>query len=606
MSKNQLRASQMVTTFGPGAMVDLPEASVIISGLDHWHYDRRHIPVVEEPRLVAKLRPLLEVETLTLRTPPPATNQEHGFHPDVVAWRFPEWFIVQNPRVVHREHRRRRLVHLNSLQQMKFLDDDRQAYPVVPVRFVRACRKGHVGDIDWIFYVHAGAKCPRHLWFEERGTSGDLDEIWIVCECGLEQPMSRAARKDERGALRLCDGFMPWLGAGVRSPCGEANRLLIRSASNAYFAQKMSVISIPDTRRPLDDAVRSLWEDFLVDVETAEDLLKARRKPTVRARLEGIADAEVMAAISRQRSVGEGAPERTVKEVEFEALAEAQEEIGADLPDGYFFARSLAAAKWTAEWMRAVERVVLVHRLREVTAQVGFTRFEASGPDIEGELSLEVQRAPLASDLTWLPAVENRGEGIFLLFSEAAIEEWMSKPAVQARSLKLLAGHQQWCDERGMARDFPGLAYYLLHSLSHLLMSVIALDCGYPASALRERIYAAPGRYGILLYTGSSDAEGTLGGLVQAGREIRHHMLMAFEHGKLCSNDPICAHHSPVPHDQQPLLGSACHGCLLLAETSCEQANNFLDRALVAPTVEGLGAEFFGEEMGREMGEETA
>jgi hypothetical protein len=41
------------------------------------------------------------------------------------------------------------------------------------------------------------------------------------------------------------------------------------------------------------------------------------------------------------------------------------------------------------------------------------------------------------------------------------------------------------------------------------------------------------------------------------------------------------------------LLGSACHGCLLIAETSCEQRNQFLDRALVVPTVEAIGAEFF-------------
>ena len=32
----QIRQSQVVTTFGPGAMVDLPDHAVIIGGLDHW------------------------------------------------------------------------------------------------------------------------------------------------------------------------------------------------------------------------------------------------------------------------------------------------------------------------------------------------------------------------------------------------------------------------------------------------------------------------------------------------------------------------------------------------------------------------------------------
>jgi hypothetical protein len=593
MSKDQLRSSHIVTTFGPGAMVDLPDASVIISGLDHWHYDRGQIPTVEEARLVAKLRTLLEVDTLTLRTPPPASNQEYGFRPDIVVWRFPEWFIVQNPMVTRQGFRRRRLVHLNNLEQMKFRDEDRKKYAVVPVRFVRACRRGHAGDIDWKSFVHGTDNgCPRDLWIEERGTSGDMDEIFIVCDCGAERAMSQAVRSELR-ALGSCNGARPWLGAGTREPCGEMNRLLIRSASNAYFPQKMSVISIPDTRRPVDDAVSALWEDFLVDVEGLEDLVKMRRKPTVASKLQGIPDEEVLSAINRKRAGGHDATERTVKQVEFEALAEAQEELGSDVPDGYFFARSLPQANWTAPYMQSIDRVVLVHRLREVIAQVGFTRFEAAGPDIEGELSLEVERAPLASDLTWLPAVENRGEGIFLLFNAQKIDDWLKRHAVKERGIQLAKGYQLWRDERDISRDFIGLPYYLLHSLSHLLLTVISLDCGYPASSLRERIYAAPGRYGILIYTGSSDAEGTLGGMVQAGREIRRYMLMALEHGRLCSNDPICGHHTPMQHDQQPLLGSACHGCLLLAETSCEQANNFLDRSLVVQTIEGLGAEFF-------------
>ena len=77
------------------------------------------------------------------------------------------------------------------------------------------------------------------------------------------------------------------------------------------------------------------------------------------------------------------------------------------------------------------------------------------------------------------------------------------------------------------------------------------------------------------------------------GRDIARHVARALELGRLCSNDPVCAHHAPAPPDQQPLHGAACHGCLLIAETSCEQRNDFLDRALVVATVEGLKAEFF-------------
>lgn len=135
----------------------------------------------------------------------------------------------------------------------------------------------------------------------------------------------------------------------------------------------------------------------------------------------------------------------------------------------------------------------------------------------------------------------------------------------------------------------------MLHTLSHLLLTVIALECGYPASSLRERVYASELGYGILLYTATADAEGTLGGLVAAGQRIHEHLHAALEWGRLCANDPVCAQHKPDdPFERRFLHGAACHGCLLIAETSCEQCNDFLDRTLVVPTVDGGEAAFLG------------
>lgn len=595
MSGNtQLRSSQVVSTYGPGAMVDLPDSSVIVAGLDNWRYDVNRIPTIQEPRLVAKAARLLGIPTLTLRSPPLASDKDFGFTPDITAWRFPEWFIVQRPPTVTAQgFRRRRLVHLNSLDKDKYRDADGKRYGVVPVRFVRACERGHVGDIDWKAFVHGeGSSCPRDLWMEERGTSGDLDQVWVVCECGVERVMSQAARMKLR-ALGSCNGARPWLGAGTRESCGRPNRLLIRSASNAYFPQLLSVISIPDARSPVDDVVRALWDDFLSDVDGLDALAKVRKKPTVAMKLQGITDAVVLASIDRVRRGSDGI-DRPVKDVEFEALSDSRDELGSDVPEGDFFARALPRSDWDVPWMAAVQRVVLVHRLREVVAQVGFTRFEAAGPDIQGELSLDVERAPLALDLSWLPAVENRGEGVFIQFKAEAINAWLEKAVVKERGRQLAVGFAQWKSEHeGSSREFPGLPFYMLHSISHMLLSAIAVECGYPASSLRERVYALEGgRFGILIYTGSSDAEGTLGGLVETARDIKRHMRRALDSALLCSNDPVCAYHVPAEFDQQPLHGSACHGCLLVSRTSCEQRNDFLDRALVVPTIENLGAEF--------------
>ncbi len=595
MAKPQIRSSQVITTFGPGAMVDLPEHAVIIGGLDSWRYSKTSpIPIVTEPRLVAKIELLLQIQGTTLRKPPPAI-EDKGFTPDITGYRFPEWFIVQKAELTPRGHRARRLVKWDDLDKGRFLDQDGKKQAVVPVRFVRACEKGHVGDIDWRAFVHGqGDACVREMFLEERGTSGDLDSVWVRCACGTERRMAQAAQRELK-ALGSCNGSRPWLGAGTREACGMPNRLLIRSASNAYFPQLLSVISIPEAHAEVDQAVLALWESHLSAVESADDLRYEMRKAVVSQQLQGFSESDILAAIERIRD-GAAVSDRPVKEAEFEALASALDELGSDVPEGDFFARKLPETAWQGAQMLGIQRIVLVHRLREVVAQLGFTRFEAAGPDVDGELAIDVQRAPLALDVSWLPAIENRGEGIFIQFSASAIDAWLRKDSVKDRDAALQAGFQEWLEQhQGSRRKYPGLPYFMLHTLSHALITAISLECGYPSSSIRERIYArsSAGQYAILIYTGSADAEGTLGGLVHAGRRIRNHMLRAVEVAKLCSNDPVCAFHKPAKHDHQPLLGSACHGCVLIAETCCEQQNDFLDRALIVPTVELLSAEFF-------------
>jgi hypothetical protein len=498
-----------------------------------------------------------------------------------------------------RPTRSRRLVHRKATERGHYTDEHRQRRPVVPVRFVRACPRGHLGDIDWFGFVHPGddacRRQQRQLWIDERGTSGDLSEVWIRCDCGAERAMNQAALSSAK-ALGVCDGSRPWLGAYAKERCSLSNRLLVRTASNAYFPQTMSVISIPERNEAVTQAVGQVWDARLQYVHSLADLQKERQTiPPVTSALEGLTDDEVLAEIEARHGATGTALLGKVKEAELQTLFAAKAEVGADRPDGLYHARALAETVWTAPWTGGIERVVLVHRLREVAAQLGFTRFEPVAPDIDGELALDVERAPLAREISWLPAVENRGEGIFIGFSGKSIAAWLERPAVQQRRAALAAGFGRWEAERpGTKRRFPGLPYIMLHSLSHLLITAVALECGYPVSSIKERVYAGEAGYGLLIYTGTPDAEGTLGGLVEAGRRIAHHLRDALDMGELCSNDPVCAQHEPSnPLEARYLLGASCHGCLLIAETCCEQHNEYLDRALVVPTVEGCGAEFF-------------
>lgn len=585
--------------------MDLPEGSIIVGGLDNWRYSPGAQPLVDEPRLVAKLRARLERPTLVLKSPPPSTEDPTAGKPGVVVWRFPRWFLVQNAEpLLGGNGNRRRLVPESQLVNGRYRDGNSN-FDVVPVRFVRACEHGHVDDIDWPAFVHGFAGgCGGSLHLEERSTTGALVDVWATCSCGEKQSLAHAAVKGSK-ALGRCAGSRPWLGSYCHEDCDQLSRLLIRSASNAYFSQTMSVISIPDRKSPLDAVVKSLWDDGLSVVGADPASLAIMRKiPKIATRLAGVSDSEILASVARVAKGVAQIVDRSVKDVEFEAFSEAAEELGSDQPDGDFFARTLPKPVWDAPWMSGISRVVLVHRLREVVAQVGFTRFESLGTDINGELpdelTLNVKAAPLARDADWLPAIENRGEGVFLVFDVARITNWLQKSGVQGRLRMLADGFSAWsASHPNSSRMFAGGPYYLLHTFSHLLMTAISLDCGYPASSLRERIYAlpadaqAPDRYGILIFTGSSDAEGTLGGLVEAARRIKDFARKALELASLCSNDPICAHHQPGEHDHASLLGAACHGCLLVPETSCEQHNEFLDRALVIPTIEACGVEFF-------------
>ncbi|QEG00164.1 hypothetical protein Mal15_42330 [Stieleria maiorica] len=595
----QIRQSQLITSFGPGAMLDLPDHSALVGGLDSWSTGGDEII---EPRLADKLKDLFEppLQNLKLFSPPP-DNDDHGApQTGITAWQFPEWFITQDVdrEASHGVVRARMLVHRRMLTRGKFIDDDRKKRSVVPVRFVRACRSGHIGDIDWYNFVHGGeTDCRRQLWIEERGTSGDLAEVWVRCECGKgERNMAIAA--ESPASLLRCDGKRPWLGPYANERCGESNRLLIRTASNAYFPQVMSVISLPDRNADLREAVESVW-DFIGQAEDEGEIKYERKKEKVSKVLEGYTNYEVFNEVKVRK--GQSAEtKKSVKQAEMETLVASKDELGDDKPDGNFFARNLPREHWDAPWMKDVDRVVLVHRLREVMAQVGFTRFEAVSPDIDGELEMGVRRASLAREISWLPAIENRGEGVFIQFNSEAVQNWVARDEVRARGERLLAGYEAWKGEHtGATKKFVEegglLPYVLFHSFSHMLVTAVSLECGYPASSIRERIYTIPDvGYGVLLFTGTSDAEGTLGGLIQVGRKIHEHIRSALEMGELCSNDPVCAQHQPAnQHERRFLHGAACHGCLLISETSCEQHNEFLDRSLVVPTVDNLGIEFF-------------
>lgn len=606
--EGEVRRSQVITTYGPGSMVDLVDNAVLVGGLDFWRWRKGGRVVIQEPRLreaiAAKLAVIgRELDPAEPFREPPSGGEEPRLDQGIEVLEFPRWFVCQGCRA---------LVGRRGLTEKKgrlLHECGRHSHgETVPVRFVAACKNGHIQDWPWIAFVHEMQGRPRcaiaSLRLDE-GASGDFSEIWVRCECGLSRRLADAMAEH---AGPRCEGVRPWLGSEPNEGCSVPHmRLLVRTASNGYFAQTVSALSIPEPGRELERSLEALVGD-LEAIEGVGDLPGARKyNKKLASALEGVSDEDAFALIERLRS-GVEPPKDKLRVAEWKQLMAAKDEVPGELPrpGEPFFARR---ARLPAAPPTGLGAIVLVHKLREVRAQVGFTRIEPAAPNLEGEYDLKVAVQRLGSEHErWLPAVEVLGEGVLVCLDEARVSAWEQRPAVARREDELRQGWDDWKRESfpDAPLEFPGARFYLLHSLAHLLISAIALECGYSASAIRERLYCSrpdavaegePAMAGILLMTGTTGSEGTLGGLVEQGRRIHEHLRRAWRLGTLCSNDPICAGHSPArDHAERYLEGAACHGCLFIAEPSCERNNGMLDRALVVPTIgHDPGLAYFSE-----------
>jgi hypothetical protein len=625
MAEDQIRLSQLIGYYGPGAMLDFPERSVLVMGLEHWDQRRDAFRLIEEPRLSRLLRLRLEGDSRLattgdpqLRTPPIDVRDPRRPSPKIRATVFPRWFVCDT--IQGDPPDRRRLVRFQQLEAPKRLEyrgDDGKRRRVSPIRFVCGCEDGHLQDVEWRRIVHQGAGaragCQDPLWLEDGGTTGDPRQTRINCECGASLSLNDLFLP---GRLGQCGAEWPWIDSG-RDPngCTQMLRLLTRSATNTYFPQVTRVISLPTSVDQLAELVRSVWSG-LQTCASVDDVRLARRfNPQVAATLEGYPDEDVWSRIEVMRQTdGQQQQAENPRLAEFAILASGQATIGTPTPDALLHAETLPRAAWdptSSSILRGISSLVAVHRLREVACLYGFTRFEPA-PVVTDEfedVGLAVRGAPLARNPTWLPAVEQFGEGLFFTLDRTALQEWLARPEVQRRTAALDAGADRWLQQRRQrGENIPDRAirdqlrpeYLLAHSLAHALITEVAIDCGYPASSIHERIYistqpASPiPAVGVLIYTASAGNQGTLGGLVEVSCRFDQVLESALERQRLCSGDPVCADHDPATAaDDRTLHGAACHGCLVIAETSCEARNLFLDRALLVDTVGPAGVGFF-------------
>ena len=606
----EMRASQLIYTFGIGAVFDLPRFSALVLGLEDW--DVNACEEVQEDRLLGALQKRLGGQLKSLRLPPLSKDgggaSAAGMLAGVPVAAFPRWMRCPSCHMLAPVES-----GVFTLHQIQ----DRPDYAryihascpkgtnpaVISVRFMLACREGHLTDFPWVRFVHGkNLICATpQLVMHEFGATGDASDVKVECTtCKANRRMSDAFDPDRFKVS--CPGHHPHLRRKDKEICKEEAKTMLLGASNSWFPVTMSALHIPRREDELARAIRENWPALkdIPSLEVSKYITAPVRMPVFTA----FTPEQVWAAIeTAKQPAAPTAETEDLKIAEWEVLSKGK----SDIPDDDFTLSRVPAPKG---FEGLLEDTILVERLREVRALIGFTRVESNGDFEDVDLQAGHRLTPLAREpLRWTPVAEVRGEGIFLRFREDALQAWESRKDVLALRPQYEAAHRVWRSKRNQSSPssgFPGMRFLMMHSFSHALMRQIALDCGYGSTSLRERIYCRLAdeehgpMAGVLIYTSASDSEGTLGGVVALGRPdtLGFHIEQALKSMEVCASDPLCSEHTPEA-EGRGIHGASCHACLFAAETSCEKGNRYLDRNLLVETFADRKVGFFGGRNGK-------
>jgi hypothetical protein len=560
--KGGIRRSQLVTTFGVGAIIPLGEEAFMIADLARWSVKDADL---HEPRLERELR----VEGFVQ---PPASDDR----PDVPVIRFPAWQSCASCR---------RLARHRDFTHYDLSDCPECSQPLVPSRFVVACEKGHIDDFPYLRWVHRGAVPAgvHELELLSQGTTASLAGVLVRCSCGAERTMEDAFDKFALRDVTRCTGRRPWIG-GEPEACDQTPRTLQRGASSVWYSYTRSALSIPPWSAAASRALDAHWSALRhAPDEALRPMLQGMRVPEKT----GFALDELVevASARRARERGEATGESSLRSEEYAALVHGQPEALEDVD----FSATPGVVPLALDTL--IAQVQMATRLREVRALCGFSRILPSRG--EGQSSNVV---PIVGDDRLLPAIEVKGEGLFIRLSETAVTDWGRRAEVRRRADLIgeqdRKRHEQW-GVKPLRETTP--KFLLLHVFAHALINQLALDAGYPVGSLRERLYPEEEQCGLLIYTATTDSAGSLGGLISQGEPDLFEPLVldAIRRCSWCSADPVCIESEAQGVDSLNL--AACHSCTLLPETSCEAQNAFLDRAMLVGTPRHPEVGFFAD-----------
>ena len=586
-----LRRSAALMTFGPGSVVDFradgAAVSAVAAGLEEW--DSSFPPAglanpqrITEPRLQRKLsvadsvcRPSsMRAGGTTPAIPTAAPSSRLGFLNGCNA----HSATASPRRAVGRTSLAGPIGTARAVRERR--QGQRKVF-AVPIRFVMACAKGHLDDFPWHVWVGHKDDCKKkepadlYLRSERPGLAG----LILSCrECKARRSMDGVFSARTWHGFQ-CRGRRPWL-AATNETCDGEPRALQRGASNLYFPVLESALSIPPWSDALQEALGVYW-NAIVQVEPKDRgkfigfMAQGDLAPVLREL--GLDPEELAQQIEDRLTRYNDDAILNIRQEEYRQLVLGTDTAGRDARE--FEVRSVPVPDSLHPYFSRVVRVV---RLREVRVLKGFTRINPPGDEDSPDIAAIAVGKP-----GWLPAVEVRGEGIFLAFNQETLHPWEVQDLVEDRARSVHeAWHIEWQQRYGEGDPAWRITprYLLAHTFAHALMRQLTLECGYSTAALRERLYVSDGddgMAGLLIYTATSDSDGTLGGLQRQGEahRIERAVEAAVRAMEWCSSDPLCIEGMIAGSDGLSL--AACHACVLAPETACEQYNRFLDRALL-------------------------
>ena len=479
----RLRKAQLITTFGNGAIANMPDYSIIIAGSNYWN---PRSPKINEPNLERMLR------VNHFKEPLVSDSQDNIIKPDIPAFRFPYFHFCPKCGLL--------MPYWNfGSEGKRFCKKGHAKTNIVPTRFMAACVNGHLEDFPYDWWVHNGnfKNCPAekregHLRMIFSDNTGGLDHIVIKCTaCEKTRTMAGCMHKDALKGYH-CRGKRPWLGSKFEHndpvACTAQLRTTQRDASNVYFSLTASALTIPPWSNKLHQNINAQWEHLEPILNSTPDptfLLKSLIPVYFKDFLQNYEVDEILSEIMKifHKDTTIKYTKQNLFEDEYKVFCVGDYDRE---DDSQFKIVRSTVPDFLKDF---IDDIVMAKRLREVLALRGFRRLIPEAPDSEDSrfngYHIDGDCVPLSDEkLNWLPAIEMLGEGIFIRLNENKLHSWETENDHHYSQMKQRLNKSNLEIENFSAR------YVLLHTLSHLLIRQISLECGYSSAALKERIYS--------------------------------------------------------------------------------------------------------------------